>query len=152
MHSVTISHNYDQPAGKVWEALDNFGDVQAYHPLVKESSIINGQGRGKGAERVCHFKDGNSIRERIIDYTADKNYQVEIFDMGNFPLKKAIAHLEVSEQGPDASSVTFKIDFQPKFGFIGTIMAKMMMEKQFGKTLDMVLTGLEKHVGKEEKD
>ena len=149
MHSVTVSRDYRHSADKVWGALDKFGNVSAYHPLVKESSIINGQDTGTGAERVCHFKDGNTILERIVEYTPNKNYSVEIYDLGSFPLKKAVALLEVNEKGSKSSSVNFKMDFQPKYGLIGTIMANMVMKKQFSKLLGQVLAGLDRYVDKQ---
>ena len=91
MHHVQVDRVIDQPVDTVWAALDDFGGVYRYHPLVEKSLISNGISSGLGAERVCHFDDGNSIREEITAYEPGRAYEVEIVDPGKFPLKRAIA-------------------------------------------------------------
>lgn len=146
MHHVSVSHKINAPAPKVWDALDKFSEVYMYHPFVKHSESLNRQDSGLGAERSCHFEDGNKIKERIITYEKGENYQVEIYDPGKFPLKKAIALLEVKAEGNQKSKVSFKMSFQPKYGPAGWLMAKLMMKKQFASILKKVLQGLDTHL------
>ena len=146
MHQVTVTHKFNAPAPKVWSVLDRFSEVYMYHPFVKHSESLNQQDSGLGAERTCHFEDGNKIKERIIAYEKGKSYHVEIYEPGNFPLHKAIALLEVKPEGHDKSTVIFNMSFQPKYGPAGWLMAKMIMKKQFASILKQVLQGLETHL------
>ncbi len=146
MHHVHVDRVIDQPADAVWAILDDFGSVFRYHPLVKKSGIINGIGSGLGAGRVCHFDDGNSIREEITAYEPGRAYEVEIVDPGKFPLKRAVARLSVEPLGDARSRVGFDMAFQPKFGPFGWLMGKTVMAGQFGKILGSVLEGLETHL------
>jgi hypothetical protein len=146
MFQVEVNHKINAPAEKVWQTIDKFGQVYTYHPLVKHSKSINDLPTGQGAERTCHFEDGNIIKERIINYEDNKKYQVEIYDPGKFPLQKAIGTLEVRSDDKARSNVTFIMDFQPKFGPIGWLMAHMVMKKQFSKILSKVLQGLDTHI------
>ena len=146
MHSVSVARRLNKPANEVWRTIDKFGDVYTYHPLVKHSESINDLPTGKGAERICHFEDGNKIKERIINYENDKKYQVEIYETGRFPLQTAIGTLEVHPEDEQNSTVSFKMDFQPKFGPLGWLMAQLAMKNQFAKTLAIVLEGLDKNL------
>jgi hypothetical protein len=146
MHNVHVNHKINSNPKKIWEVLDKFGGISAYHPLVKTSPIANGVESGLGAERVCHFEDGNSIKERIVEYDAGKSYKVSIIDAGAFPLNEAIATLSVKPISNNESNVSFDMNFKPKFGPMGWLMAKLMMEGQFKKTLSSVLQGLEDHI------
>ncbi len=146
MHNVNVDHKISSSPEKVWEVLDKFGGVSAYHPFVKASPIANGVESGLGAERFCHFEDGNSIKERIVEYDAGKSYKVSIIDAGTFPLNEAIATLSVKPLSKNESIVTFNMNFKPKFGPMGWLMAKLMMEGQFKKNLSNVLQGLDDHI------
>jgi len=146
MHNVSVVRKIKKPVNEVWKKLDSFGKVSNYHPHVKHSETINEIATGSGAERTCHFEDGNRIKERIISYEAGSNYEVDIFDPGSFPLSKAVARLEVMPVNDESSEVVFSMSFEPKFGALGWVMAQLMMKKQFEKTLASVLEGLDTHL------
>ena len=146
MHHVHVDRVIDQPADAVWSILDDFGSVFRFHPLVEKSPISNGISSGLGAGRVCHFDDGSSIREEITAYEPGRGYEVEIVDLGQFPLKRAVARLSVEPLSDARSRVGFDIAFRPKFGPLGWIMGKTLMVPQFRKTLKRVLEGLETHL------
>lgn len=146
MHLVSVNRKINKPANEVWQTLDNFADVYKYHPHVKHSESINEVPTGIGAERTCFFEDGNKIKERIIGYDKGKEYTVEIFDNGSFPLTRAIGRLQVNSISDNSSEVLFSMSFQPKFGPIGWIMAQLMMKNQFSKILSSVLEGLDKNL------
>ena len=146
MHQVSVNHKINAPTPKVWNVLDKFSEVYMYHPFVKHSESLNQLTSGLGAERTCHFEDGNKIKERIIAYEKGNSYHVEIYDPGNFPLRKAIALIEVRPEGQQQSTVTFNMSFQPKYGPAGWLMAKLIMKKQFESILKHVLKGLDTHL------
>jgi len=145
MHVVNVKRDLQVDPEKVWQLIDDFGAIELYHPLVKTSETTNGQTRGLGAERVCNFYDGNSIYERITEYDEGKSYVVEIFDTGKIPLKTAMATMKVNPVGEN-SEVDFTMRFEPKFGLVGWIMGKLMMEGQFRKILNRVLQGMEDYL------
>jgi len=146
MHHVHVDRVIDQPADAVWAKLDDFGGVYRYHPLVVTSPLANGIGSGLGAQRVCHFDDGNSIREEITAYEPGRELEIEIVDPGKFPLKRAVARLSVEPLGENRSRVDFEMNFQPKFGPLGWFLGKTVMVGQFRKILGSVLEGLETHL------
>ena len=112
---------------------------------VETSPIANGIASGLGAERVCHFDNGDRIRERVTAHEAGKEYTVEIVDPGQFPLKSAVARISLSPVGGDRSRVRFEMSFEPKYGPVGWLMAATVMQSQFKRILAGVLEGLETH-------
>ena len=145
MHEVNVDRVIDVSAEDAWAILNDFGSIYRFHPLVERSPIKNGVSSGIGAQRVCHFHDGNQITEEITDYEAGVGYEVEITDPGNFPLQRAVARLSVEPLSGERSRVSFRMAFKPKFGPLGWVMGKTVMAGQFRKILGRVLAGLEEH-------
>lgn len=145
MHKVVVERELQVPVAKAWEILNDFGAVYKYHPLVERSPIDNGIASGLGAERICHFDNGDQIKERITGYEAGEEYTVEIIDPGDFPLKTAEARLSLRSVDADRSRVRFEMSFQPKYGPVGWVMGATIMQTQFRRILADVLAGLERH-------
>lgn len=146
MHTVHVIKTIDVPFERAWAALDDFGGIANFHPRVESSPITNGIASGQGATRACHFYNGDSITETITDYRPEHGYTVELVDMGPFPLKHAVANLDAEPVGANKTKVSFKMQFVPKFGPVGWVMAKLMMKPQFEKILGQVIDGLGQHV------
>lgn len=145
MHKIVVERELQVPVAKAWRILDDFGGVYRYHPNVERSPIDNGIASGLGAERVCHFDNGDQIKERVTDYEAGQEYTVEIIDPGKFPLRTAKARLSLTSVDEDRSRATFEMNFHPKYGPLGWVMGATVMQTQFRKVLSGVLAGLEMH-------
>ena len=145
MHRVIVEREIEVPKGEAWSILDDFGAVYRYHPIVEASPIENGIPSGLGAERVCHFDNGDRIKEKITEYEAGEAYTVEIVDTGNFPLKRAVARISLTPVEDSRSRVRFEMSFEPKYGPVGWLMGATVMQTQFKKTLSRVLEGQETH-------
>ncbi len=145
MHEVQVARTIGVSADEAWKIIDDFGGIYQYHPVVERSHISNGVASGLGAERVCHFDNGDAITEQITAYDPGREYTVEITDLGKFPLVRGVARLSVEPAGAGRSTVQFTMRFKPKFGPVGWLMGKTVMRSQFRKILASVLAGLETH-------
>jgi len=146
MHTVSASRIINASLSDVWTILDDFGGVSQYNPNVKTSGIIDGPDTGQGATRECVFYDGGRIEEKITDYDFESGYTVDFVDVGDMPLKQNQVKITVEEHGESETRVTMTATFKPKFGPLGYLMAKVMMESKFRTTFEEVLEGLESHV------
>lgn len=145
MHKVVVQRQIEVPLAQAWRILDDFGGVYRYHPIVEKSPIDNGIGSGLGAERICHFDNGDQIKERVVEYESGQEYTVDIIDPGKFPIKTARGRLSLDSIDEDRSRVTFEMSFEPKYGPLGWLMGATVMQTQFRKILGQVLEGLETH-------
>lgn len=139
MHTVSVTREIEAPKAAVWEVLDDFGGVVKYNPGVASSGIVDGPDTGEDATRECILEEGGRIEEVIVDYEPNSAYTVELIDMGKIPLKESIVNLSVTALDDARSEVTMAARFTPKYGPIGWVMAKAMMnsklEASFGETL-----------------
>ena len=82
---ITYETTIEAPAGRVWEILNDFGNVQRFHPLVIESHSLSDIAGGEGAERRCDFGKGVALYERIVDCTEGKSMAVDIYKREGMP-------------------------------------------------------------------
>lgn len=146
MHTVTVTREVAAPFDDVWNALDDFGNVYRYNPNVESSHATNDTERGLGATRECRLYGGNVIQEEVVAYEDEHLIRVEITDPGRFPLKSNTVDIAVHEVDDDTARVTMALTYEPKYGPVGWVMAKAMMNTRFEATFEGVLGGLERHL------
>ncbi len=146
MHTTTVQRRFEVSANRVWAAFDDFGGIHNFHSMVEASPLTGGESRGLGCERECHMYGGGVVKERITHYEPGRRMTVNIIDAGPFPLRQAAADIEVVPKGPHASLVTFTMAFEPKFGALGWLMAKLIMVRQFHGLVGQILDGLATHL------
>lgn len=146
MHTTTVRRRFDVSADRVWAAFDDFGGIHKFHPMIESSPLTGGPANGLGCERACHMYGGGVLKERVTHYEAGRRMTVQITDAGPFPLRRAVADIEVVPEGLRASSVTFTMAFEPKFGALGWLMAKAVMIRQFRGLVGQILDGLATHL------
>lgn len=146
MAIIIQTETYSVPASKVWEAFDNFGNIQDFNPNLNSSHLINGsKTTGLGAERRCNFSDGkNHILERITSYREGESMEIDIYS-GTVPLKTATAGIRVKPLSPNKSEVLFYIEFTPKFGPLGALMIPLM-KPQFKASIRKLLAASKEFV------
>ncbi len=147
MHTIEVSRTLEHPADEVWSLIDDFGNTFVHHPIVEHSSTTNGVPRGVGAERQCTMYDGNQVRERIVSHDAiSRRYTVEVIDHGPFPLVFMAVDIAVEALSDTQSRLTYVGRFKPKYGPVGWLMGKAMMESGFTKMLGQVIEGAGTHL------
>jgi len=146
MQTVSVSRTLDASLDEVWAVLDDFGGVSKYNPGVEASSIVDGPETGTGATRECVFSDGGRIEEEIVAYEYESGYTVEFVDVGEMPLKRNVVGIAVDAVDGAGTVVTMTSTYTPKFGPLGWLLAKVVMNAKFRETFEDVLDGLESYV------
>ncbi len=141
MSDLSVSREIGAPAERVWAALADFGNIQAFHPGLSGSSLIGDQAQGVGALRRCDVKSGGYLEERVVDWVEGERYSVAITKT-SFPIKDAHATLSVEPRGADGSRATMQVRFKPKFGPLGAMMDGLMLGPTMRKQMQGVLDGL----------
>jgi carbon monoxide dehydrogenase subunit G len=146
MHAVRRSRILHAPKDRVWEVLDDFGGVWKYNPGVESARIVSGPETGEDACRECVFYDGGRIEETILDYDPGTAYTVAFTDVGSYPLVSNRVDITVDELDETHSEVTITARFTPKYGPLGWLLGRVVMEHRFEKRFDAVLEGLAAHL------
>lgn len=145
MSTVTVTRRVSLPRSTVFQALARFDNIHACHPAVERSPLNPGSApTGLGAERTCHFYDGNSIQERIIEFEPDSRLVVDIYQ-GSMPLKTAVATFTLTDTPDGGTLLAMTMAYEPKYGLIGKAMDAMMMRRQFTGMMTLLLAGIEEN-------
>jgi uncharacterized protein YndB with AHSA1/START domain len=146
MSTISVVRNIPAPIDQVWEALSDFGGVYRYSAGVESSPITAGTPeRGVGAERICHLYDGNHIEERVTGSIDKEQLSVKIVQ-SSMPIKSADGVFDLVSTAEGGTQVTITMTFVAKFGPLGWLMDKLMMNKAMTKSLAGMLAALEHHL------
>ncbi len=144
---ITIERTVDIEASaeQAWAVLGRFMHIDEFHPRVSKVDVLSESTSGVGASRRCHFKDGSSVVEKVIDWQEGRGYSVELSGF-SMPLNKAIATFAIAPLGPKRCQLKMGMDFEVKYGPIGWLMGQTMMRKMMGSLFLVILRGLEDRV------
>jgi carbon monoxide dehydrogenase subunit G len=135
-----ISINASQQ--KVWDILADFGGIYKFNPGVSKSYSTSTANGGVGATRHCDLLPAGAVEERIIEWHEGRDYKIEIYKgKGAPPFKTAVGHLKVQPDG-SGSKVSMHFHYSLKFGFIGSLMDRLLVKNQFSKAVPGILAGL----------
>jgi len=129
----------------VWEQVNKVGNVENWHPMVKQAPVLTANDCGIGATRRCEFHDGTSVVEKV---TASKEREMVELELSDFsmPLSRAIGTIRLKELGPERIEVSLTMDYDVKYGPIGWLMDAAMMKPMMGRMLGQVLSGLDQFI------
>ena len=147
MQTITVKKIVEAPVEQVWESWDDFGNIYKFNPSISASRLLSDDSTGIGARRECDLKDGkNWVREKIVDYVPLKKMRIDIYD-SSMPIKTMSATVTFRAIADAKTEVTFWAEFEPKFGFLGRLMAPLM-KRQFRPMLASMLDGNADYVEK----
>lgn len=145
MTVITVEQFVPRPRDEVFALLDDFGSIYRFNPVVETSPVPDGaKATGLGAERTCHFYDGNHIKERVTEHVPGERLVVDIYQ-GSMPLRHAIATFTLAD-APNGTLVTMQMDYALKGGVLGKVMDAVMVRRQFAANLAGLLAGLDAHM------
>jgi hypothetical protein len=144
---ITAQRTLDIEASQaqVWAVLGRFMHIDEFHPRVTRVEAMSEAPVGVGATRRCHFKDGTSAVERVVDWQEGASYRVQLSEYA-MPLNQLFMSLSVAATTPTSSRVTMELRYQVKYGPLGWLLGTTMMASMMGKMMLMVLGGLSERV------
>lgn len=132
----------DATPNAVWSILSRFMHIDEFAPMVKSVEALSDVENGIGAKRRCHFNDGGSMAEEVLEWEDNHRFKVLLYETEPMPLKKAYAEIRIKPQGTDQTHVTWSMDYSVKYGPFGWLLGQTMMKIMMGKVIDGNLKGL----------
>lgn len=142
METLLVSKTVFAPIEEVWASWDDFGNIYRFNPGVRASRLLTDEARptGDGSRRECDLADGkNWVREEITAYEPQARMEIEVYE-SSLPLERMIATLEFARLSGDRTEVSMTVEFRPKFGLVGRLMAPLM-KRRFAPMLRALLDG-----------
>ncbi len=83
------------PASKVWQKINNFGDLGAWHPAVAKTEIVSGTNNQPNAVRLLTLQDGGTIKETLTAYNATGMTYSYVINEGVLPVSNYASQIQV---------------------------------------------------------
>mmetsp|Transcript_531 Transcript_531/g.1816 ORF Transcript_531/g.1816 Transcript_531/m.1816 type:complete len:166 (+) Transcript_531:406-903(+) len=128
---------------EAWKMLSDFYNVNRIHPWVKTVDKLSEVERGEGAIRQCNFYDGNSAKEKIVNWD-ETNYSFSIVvQEASLPLKTATVHFTLSKLAPTRTKLEAQGNANMKYGMLGMLMGELVLKPKLSNALQAVFAGTE---------
>jgi hypothetical protein len=136
---------------RVWALLSDLEAVARYNPGVTAASVQGTQRTGVGAVRTCELEPKGRVTERVTVWDEGNALGLEVAE-SDWPIHfmRWVTRVEPAEGG---SRITQDLEYRVKFGPLGWVLDRLVMERKLRATLDEVLGSLVRHAeaSREEK-
>ncbi|MBI3525451.1 MAG: SRPBCC family protein [Betaproteobacteria bacterium] len=139
-HDIRIA----APPEKVWAVLADLEAVQHYNAGIKHAKYITVAREGIGASRHCDLKPKGWVKERVIAWEPQNAMTMELYE-SQWPLKFMRWRTTLSPDGA-GTRVSQQMEYQIKFGLLGTLLDKLVMRRKLDQTLTEVFASLKRFV------
>lgn len=129
---------------KVWKTVSDFGNIAAFHPLVKSSHRTNTR-LGKGARRYCELLPMGAMEEEVVDWVEGRAISAKVVGGKMLPpCRNMTGKLELTEQ-ESGTLATFTFSYQMKYGALGRLMNLLFIKPQFKQAPIKYVQGLKSY-------
>ena len=132
MPEFTVTRQINAPVERVWEVLDDFGDIQRWNPGVKTSELTSDGPVSEGTTRHCNFKPFGGVNERIQRHEPNQRLTVHLFETFKLPITDAVADFSIA---PHDGGTELNLHYSYTLNRLGR-MAKGLTGKQMRKGMD----------------
>jgi hypothetical protein len=131
------------PPERIWALFADLKAVERYNPGVKRAGIEGTQTTGVGARRCCELIPRGRVIERVTHWEEGRALGLEVVE-SDWPIHfmRWVTRIE-----PDAGGtrITQSLEYAVKFGPLGWLLDRLMMERKLTTTLDDVFASLVRH-------
>lgn len=139
MPEFSFTHQINAPVERVWEILDDFGDIQRWNPGVKRSSLTSDGPVREGSTRHCNLKPFGAVDERIEAYEPNQHLQVRLYETSKMPLTEAVVDFDLK---PHEGGTELTISCDLTLNRLGRL-TKGVTVRQMRKAMGSLATGLQ---------
>jgi hypothetical protein len=146
MNHVTLVKELNFSAKVAWKPWTELSNISEFHPDLSESPLISDKIAGVGAKRQVTTIDGKKIIHEIVEWDEANKKHAFKFYADFLPLKNAICRIQIVDRGTSKSAVLFSVEMEPKFGLLGWILGKLVIERKLNAGANHLLDGLETYL------
>ncbi len=135
----------DAPRETVWRRLADLGGIHVFHPGLSGSHLLGDQPEGIGARRRCELKGGGHLDEEVVEWADQESLALTITGgKGLPPLVRAGGRFTLSDGENGGTVVGLALEYQLRFGWLGSLMDRLMVRREFERTVPAILKGLKR--------
>lgn len=142
MRVVKAQRQIDASRNKVWAVLADFPNIAEWNRGVNRSYATSDATAGVGAKRHCDLAPLGVLEETVTGWDEEKRMEIRIDSARRLPIAHGLATFTLS--GADAATdVSVEYAYEPKYGFLGHLMGRFMLDGQLAKGFAGFLKDLE---------
>ena len=146
MHIANVEKTLDYTPSDVFAALADIPEIHQFYSLLTSSPHVDGSPKtGLNAQRVCHFKDGNWLKEKVVEFKPNELLRINIED-GSMPLKYCRVDFQLTPLSGNKTHLKIIADYQLKMGLVGKVLNRLVVNRQFTQNLTTMINGLDAYV------
>jgi len=134
----------DASRDKVWQVLEDFGNVYTWAPGVSVSHQIGDKEIGVGAGRHCQLDGFGAIDEYITQWHEGRGFVYNVTPLG--PLDKSHSSWWLTAKGENKTELEVVFSYNIRFGLFGKIMHALVMRKKLLASLPETLSAVKNRV------
>ncbi|MEE8217889.1 MAG: SRPBCC family protein [Vicinamibacteria bacterium] len=133
------------PRETVWRRLADLGGIHVFHPGLSGSHLLGDQPEGIGARRRCELKGGGHLDEEVVEWADQESLALTITGgKGLPPFVRAGGRFTLSDGENGGTVVGLALEYQLRFGWLGSLMDRLMVRREFERTVPAILKGLKR--------
>jgi len=143
MRTIELTRHIEAPRSDVWAVLADFPNIASWNGGVKKSFSTSDATDGVGAKRHCDLSPMGALEETVKVWEPEVRMEISIDSAEGLPIRAGLAKfvLQPSESGTDVSVV---YSYEPKFGILGELMGRLMLDGQLTKGFTGFLKDLDR--------
>ncbi len=145
MNRVISTRNLSADIDTVWALAADVTSVVHWHPKVKSVDLLSPHKVGIGAARRCNFYDGTSVVEEVTQQTEGRALKIVLSEF-SLPMKTFEVDIALKSIATGGTQIVFTMNYEMKWGVLGTLMNAMMVRGQMAGLMKDVLDGMEHHL------
>ena len=142
MRVVRVSRQIDASRTKVWAVLADFPNIARWNRGVNRSYATSDATAGVGAKRHCDLAPVGALEETVTGWDEEQRLEIKIDSAAKLPIAHGLATFTLSSADA-ATDVLVEYSYEPKFGFLGQLMGRLMLDSQLTKGFTGFLKDLE---------
>ena len=143
MRVVNARRHIEASSDKVWAVLADFPNIADWNTGVTRSYATSDSTGGVGAKRHCDLAPVGALEETVTGWDEGKRMEIRIDSAAKLPIAHGLVTFTLS--GVDAATdVSVEYGYKPKFGFLGQLMGRFVLDSQLSKGFGSFLKDLER--------
>ena len=142
MRVVRAQRQIGASADKVWAVLADFPNISEWNRGVNRSYATSEVTAGLGAKRHCDLAPLGELEETVTGWEEEQRMQIRIDSAAKLPIAHGLATFTLSSS-TSTTDVALEYSYAPKFGFLGHLIGRFMLDAQLTKGFGRFLKDLE---------
>ena len=132
MRTIEVERHIEAPRSDVWAVLADFPNIASWNTGVKKSFSTSDATEGVGAKRHCDLAPMGALEETVKTWEPESRMEISIDSAEGLPIRHGLAQFVLQPTG-SGTDVSVAYSYEPKFGALGQLMGRLMIDGQLTK-------------------